>query len=170
LRVTGVLLLLLPIALFSSEGGSGATDILPRTINFLIFAGILYYLLADTIKSYFVGRADSIAERLESVQEKLQEAKDQREEAVKAVDRAKESAEQIVATAKKEADILINKIDENLQSDLANLEKSFGERIEIEEKKTSRDVIENVMNEVFESENLGVSNQEIAQILKKKVA
>ena len=40
-----------PIIVFSSgaEGHVG-TDILPRTLNFLIFAGILYYLVAGAAK------------------------------------------------------------------------------------------------------------------------
>lgn len=39
-----------PLALFASEGAE--TDIIQRTVNFVIFAGILWYLLAEKIKAF----------------------------------------------------------------------------------------------------------------------
>ena len=45
-------LALVPVALFANEGAK-ETDIVQRTVNFIIFAGILWYLLADKIKAFF---------------------------------------------------------------------------------------------------------------------
>ena len=39
-------------ALFASEAASGHTDIVPRTINFIIFVALLWYLVGDKIKNY----------------------------------------------------------------------------------------------------------------------
>ena len=53
-------LLLLPVLAFASgdaeASGSGETDIFWRVINFAIFFGLLYYLLADKIKEFFKNR------------------------------------------------------------------------------------------------------------------
>ena len=45
--------LLASAALFASEGSHGQTDIIPRAVNFLIFAALVYYLLADKVKAFF---------------------------------------------------------------------------------------------------------------------
>ncbi len=37
------------------------TDFLPRVFNFVIFAALLYYLLANPIKNFFKGRSEGIA-------------------------------------------------------------------------------------------------------------
>lgn len=72
------MLLLLPAVMFASGAveGEGKTDIVPRVINFAIFASILYYLLAKPLKEYFTGRTTEIADRLSSIQDKLKESKD----------------------------------------------------------------------------------------------
>ena len=44
---------LAPLALFANDAGV-ETDILQRTVNFLIFVAILYYLLADTVKFFLL--------------------------------------------------------------------------------------------------------------------
>jgi len=61
-NVVIIIALLLPAILLAS-GDAGryealtgrATDFIPRIFNFLIFAGILYYLLASPIKNFFTG-------------------------------------------------------------------------------------------------------------------
>lgn len=51
------LLILAPVILLGSDAAAKAgTDIIPRTINFLIFASILYYLIADAAKNFYFGR------------------------------------------------------------------------------------------------------------------
>ena len=53
-------LALAPMALFAQEGAETDYDIVQRTVNFIIFAGILWYLLADKIKAFFADRTLSI--------------------------------------------------------------------------------------------------------------
>jgi len=62
------LILILPVVIFASgeNGAEHGTDIIPRTINFFIFAGIIYYLAAKPIKDFFTGRSNSIADQLNS--------------------------------------------------------------------------------------------------------
>lgn len=73
-----VALCALPGALFAAGGGSGEYDILPRAINFTIFAAILYYLIAEPLKGLYFKRLNGIAERLDSIQSKLKESKGKR--------------------------------------------------------------------------------------------
>ena len=62
-------MILAPVLLLASSAqGSGVTDIIPRTINFLIFAAILYYLIAQPAKEFYLSRKGDIANRLDSIQ------------------------------------------------------------------------------------------------------
>ena len=88
-------------ALASGGAESGSTDIVQRTVNFLIFAGILYYLLAEPIKNYFSGRIKGIADDLEKVQQKLLEAKESKKVAQKKLADAKKFATDLMETSKK---------------------------------------------------------------------
>ncbi len=87
-----VALCALPGALFAAGGGSGEYDILPRAINFTIFAAILYYLIAEPLKGLYFKRLNGIAERLDSIQSKLKESKGKKEEAILKVEEAKVAA------------------------------------------------------------------------------
>jgi F-type H+-transporting ATPase subunit b len=98
LRTRGILLGLLSgfamvgAAWASEAGGHGhggidpakLPDLLYRTINFVIFAGILYWLAAKPIKNFFAGRKAEISTELQDletekikVQKALKEAKAQ---------------------------------------------------------------------------------------------
>ncbi len=166
------MLLLLPAVLLASGAteGDGKTDIVPRVINFAIFASILYYLIAKPIKEYFTGRTNEIADRLTSIQDKLKESKDEREQALQSVKDADETAVDIIETAKKEADILSEKVAQNLKKDLENLQKSHDDRISVEEKKMSRGVVQDVIEEMFDGGKIDLKNDDFLNIIKKKVA
>ncbi len=169
-----VLLLLLPLFAFASAGAegssSGETDIFWRLINFLIFFGILYYLLADKIKGYFKGRESGIAGRLSEVEEKLKEAKAQKEAAAQKAKDAEKTAADLLDAAKKEAELMTSKIHETLLHDKALLEKNHTERVEIEAKKMKKEVVNEVLEEMFASESATISNDDLLNIIKKKVA
>lgn len=75
-------LALAPLALFASSEGA-ETDIVQRTVNFIIFAGILWYLLADKIKAFFADRTASIQAELDKVQDTLKASQDKVEDAAK---------------------------------------------------------------------------------------
>jgi len=166
------MLLLLPAVMFASghEGGEGQTDIVPRVINFAIFAGILYYLIAKPAKEYFTGRTKDIADRLSSIQDKLKESKDEKDKALAGVKDADENAVDIIETAKKEAQMLTEKVEQNLQKDLENLQKSHDDRISVEEKKMSREVVNEVIDDMFSSGKMDLKDSDFLNIIKKKVA
>ena len=165
-------LLLLPVyALASGDveaSESGESDIFWRVINFAIFFGILYYLLADKIRAFFKGREEGIAGELSAVEEKLKEAKNAKEEAAQKAKDAEVAAADLTESAKKEAALMVSKINESLVHDKAQLEKSYADRVDIEVKKMKKEVVNEVLEEMFKSES--ISNEDLLNIIKKKVA
>jgi len=71
-RILVTLLAMSTIALASSAEG-GSTDIIKRTVNFILFAGLVWYLVAEPMKAYFNARSQGVADELKKVQDKLNE-------------------------------------------------------------------------------------------------
>ena len=165
-------LLMLTGYAFAAGGGTegGGTDIVQRTVNFFIFASILYYLRADPIKNYFVGRTQGIASELEKVQEKLRETKQAKEAALLKIEDAKKFAEELAETSKKENKILNDKIMQQCEAELENVQKQNVALMELEQRKMVRDVVDNIMDDVFAQESAGFDKEAMAQIIMKKVA
>ncbi len=172
-KISIVLLALLAVPVVVSASGAeaeGGTDFWPRLVNFAIFAAILWYLIADKIKAFFVGRSEGIAAQLSTIQEKLKASKEEKEQAIKKAEEAKESAVSLVETAKKEAKILSEKIAKDLELEIAALKKAHAERQEAEEKKMAREVVNEVLEEMFQGKGVGLKNEDLLSIIKKKVA
>lgn len=167
-----LLYLILVVATFAnaSEVASGSTDIVPRTVNFLIFAAILYYLVADKIKNFFENRKKTIALKLESAQEKLKEAKKEKEKALKELENAKKLANEIVKSAKEESKLLSEKIKTSLEEELKIMDKNFQENCSLEERKMSREIVKNILNEILEDKSISIDKKEFINLLSKKVA
>jgi len=89
------------VSVFASEAASGHTDIIPRAINFVIFAALLWYLVADKIKRFFSERKEQIASRFQEIETKLKESKEKKEALKAELIQAKKLAEEIVENAKK---------------------------------------------------------------------
>lgn len=162
------------ITIFSSSlfgaGGFEESDFIWRSINFLIFIAILYFLVFDKIKSIFVARRDEIADRLQEVQDKLKESKMAKEAAQKRLGEAKDRANDIVATAKKEAFMLSQKIDEQSNLDIKNLIAHHESAIEFEKKKMQKEVLSEILDELFKGDVLNLSKSDYVDILMKKVS
>ena len=171
MKVRYLILTLLPVLAFASESAAEhGTDIVARTVNFLIFAAILYYLIADKIKAYFAGRTSGIAGRLTEIQEKLKSVKSSKEEALKEAEEAKVKAADLIETAKKEAKMLSEKIASDAEAEVAHLRAAFEERKAIEEKKMTKSVVAEVIEELFQGDKLKLTSDDFMQIIKKKVA
>ena len=130
-KVKKILLLgltLAPIALFASEGAV-ETDIIQRTVNFVIFAGILWYLLADKIKAYFAGRTLDIQAELDKVQDTLKASAQKVEDAQSTLDEAKKLAAEIRDGAQADIDSVKAKVAESVDSEIVQLTKNFDDKI-----------------------------------------
>lgn len=170
MKIKYILFLLAPALLFASGGGNGETDIFPRTINFILFASILYYLVAQPAKEFFKGRITGIADRLESIQAKVKESASAKENAQGQVEKAKTEAKILLETAKKEAVLIADKIAKDTSMELKNLEKSFNEKTDVERRKMTREVVNGVLDEMFENDALSLDKNELIQIVMEKVA
>jgi len=172
MKLRYLLLMFVPALLLASSGvvEEGDPTILARTVNFAIFAAIMYYLLAEPMKSFFMGRKNSIAGKLNSIQEKLKESSKAKEMAQSKVEEAKANAKSLVETSKKEAQLLAEKIAKETQNELETLDKAFKERTEIEKRKMAREVVSSVLEQLFDGEAIALDKEELVTIVMKKVA
>jgi F-type H+-transporting ATPase subunit b len=172
-----VVAIFLPMVLLAN-GDSGQyealtgreTDYLPRIFNFTIFAGILYYLLANPIRDFFRGRSEGVANQLKEIEAKLQASKEEKKEAEARVEESKVKAEDIVKSANKEAEILSSKIAENSDLELVVLEKHHEEKMVLEERRVARDTIDEILNENLSSDDIHLDEKKIIDLISKKVA
>ena len=162
-------LALVPVALLANEGAV-ETDLIQRTVNFIIFAGILWYLLADKIKAFFAERSLSIQGELDKVQDTLKASQDKVKDAQKKLEEAKKIATEIIDGAKADIDSVKQKVATAVDSDIVNLNKNLEEMMKVEISKAKKEVVTQVLEELLSSENIKLTQQELANIVLKKVA
>lgn len=162
-------LTLSPLALLANSEGA-ETDIIQRTVNFIIFAGILWYILADKIKAFFAQRSLDIQAELDKVEDTLKASKEKVDNAAASLDEAKKLSIEIVQDAKADIDSIKAKIETTIENEIANLEKNFDAKIEVETRKAKKEVVSEILNELLKSENIALSQEELANIVLKKVA
>ena len=162
-------LALAPVALFASQGAV-ETDIVQRTVNFIIFAAILWYLIADKIKAFFANRTLSIQAELDKVQETLKASQDKVTDAQKKLEEARKLAAEIIEGAKADIDSVKQKVTTAVDADITNLNKNLEEMIKIETSKAKKQVVAEVLEELLSSENIKLTQQELVDVVLKKVA
>ena len=163
-------LALAPVAVFASSEGAVETDIVQRTVNFIIFAGILWYLLADKIKAFFAERSLSIQSELDKVQDTLKASQDKVTDAQKKLAEAKKIATEIVEGAKADVDSVKQKVAVAVDTDIANLNKNLDEMMKVELSKAKKQVVTEVLEELLSSDNIKLTQNELVNIVLKKVA
>ena len=159
-----------PALLFASEVNIVDTDIIERTINFAIFVVILWYLSANKIKQALKDRQKSIANQLNAVQDKLSQSRLKKEEALKALEETKQKAQEIILNAKKEAEIIASNINKQCATDIEIINRNHQERIEFEQKRMKKIVINDVIGELLSNNNMQLSKNDYIDILFKRVA
>jgi F-type H+-transporting ATPase subunit b len=163
------LLALAPLAVYASDANV-ETDILERTVNFLIFISIIYYLLADKIKTYFADRTNSIQNELDKVQNMLKASETKVTEAKQEIENAKKIAAELVDSAKNDIESIKKKVEESVEQEIAYLSKSFDEKTALETRRVKKEVVESVLNQLLSDENIAISQEDISNIILKKVA
>jgi len=171
--------LLLPAVLLASGGGETGhylkltgreTDFIPRIFNFLIFAGMLYYLLANPIKEFFTGRQKGISDQLKEIEAKLQASKEEKKEAEARIEENKKKSAEIIETAHKEAELLTSKIADNSEKELIVLEKQAKEKSTLEERRVIREAINDVLSNNISNDDIQLNEKKVVDLLDKKVA
>jgi len=146
------------------------SDFLFRVLNFSVFVGLIYYLAANPIKEFFVGRADGIAKQLEEIDAKLQASKDDRLAAEENLVKAESKAKEIVADAANEAKLLSSNIAEKNEAALVQLEKQAVEKQALESKKATRATIDTLLNDGFGNDDITVDEAKVVSLISNKVA
>jgi F-type H+-transporting ATPase subunit b len=168
-KILLALLSITPIALFASDANV-ETDILERSVNFFIFAAIIYYLLADKLKAFFEDRTKSIQADLDKVQEMLKASEKKVSDAKEEVENAKKVADELIASAKGDVEAIKKKIDDAVEQEIANLAKTSKDKEDVETRRAKREVVESVLNQLLSDENIALSQDDLANIILKKVA
>jgi len=159
-----LIFLILSVFAFANEASSG-TDIVPRTINFLIFVAILWYLVGNRAIEFFRKRKENIASKFQEVENKLREAKAKKEELEAKLEEAKITAKEIIEDAKNESTIIYNKIMENAKLELEAMDKLFENYKESEIRKAKKEVIKAFLEEVLT--NIHISSEDAAKLVLK---
>ena len=146
------------------------SDFLFRVLNFSVFAGLIYYLAANPIKAFFLGRSEGIAKQLEEIDAKLQASKNERLAAEENLVNAEERAKEIVANAGNEAKILSSNIAEKNDAILAQLEKQAIEKQALESKKATRATIDTLLNDGFTNDDITIDEAKVVSLISNKVA
>jgi F-type H+-transporting ATPase subunit b len=157
------------IALASSAEG-GSTDIIQRTVNFLLFAGLVWYLVAEPIKSYFASRSQGISDELQKVQDKLSETITLKKEALAKISDAEKFAEELAISSKKENKIINDNMMAQCEIELETLVKQNATLSDFEQRKMVRNVVENVLNEALSQSSDSFDKKAMADVILKKVA
>jgi F-type H+-transporting ATPase subunit b len=151
--------------LFAGESSISGTDIVPRTINFLIFIAILWYLVGNKAIAFFRNRKESIAAKFQEVENKLREAKAKKEELEAKLEEAKITAKEIVEDAKSEAVIIANKIHEHGKLELTAMEKLFEDYKENEIRKAKKEIVKKYLEDILK--DIHISSEDAAKIILK---
>lgn len=162
-------LFLSPVLLLASSGGTDY-DIVPRTINFLIFAAILFYLLKNPAKNFYNARINKISSRLEDIQKRVLESKNKKLELTKSLEDAKKEGEQAKLDAVREAEILVAKIKDETQNEINIMQRYFDEQKEYERRRMQKALVAELLDEIFDSKENELSQDEILEIMLKKVS
>ncbi len=168
-KILFALSVVVPLSLFASDANV-ETDILERTVNFFIFAAIIYYLLADKVKTFFEDRTKSIQADLDKVQDLLKASEKRIADAKLEIENAKKVADELVDSANNDVNAIKKKVEIALEQEIAFLSKSFDEKTELETRKVKKEVVQNVLNQLLSNENIELSQNEITNIISKKVA
>ena len=168
-KILFALSVVVPLSLFASDANV-ETDILERTVNFFIFAAIIYYLLADKARTFFVDRTKTIQADLDKVQDLLKASEKSVADAKLEIENAKKVADELIESANNDVDAIKKKVEVAVEQEIAFLSKSFDEKTELETRKVKKEVVESVLNQLLSNENIELSQNELTNIILKKVA
>lgn len=164
------IIFLLPLYAFAASSDSREYDIIPRTINFLIFVAILYYFVANSFKNFYKNRIIKISSKLDEIQKKLLESKAKKLDTMKKLEEAKANATAALVAAKKEAEILAQNIKKETQDEMDLLQKHFEEQKDYELRKMEKELVSDILNEIFADPNMTLKQSEIIELIMKKVS
>ena len=143
-----IFLLISPIILFASVDVSNS-DIIERSINFVIFIVILWYLIANKLFSALKDRQMTMASKLNGIQNELLDSSAKKDEALKLLDQTKSRVQNIIDTANKEALVISNNMEKQCMLDIETLNNIHNDLLKFEKNRINREVIDEVLDKLF---------------------
>jgi F-type H+-transporting ATPase subunit b len=131
-----------------------------KTLDFVILVGFLYWLLADKIKIYFVGRRQEIKDSMENAAKQKTEAEKKYREYSEKIDKASQEIDGIIEMIKAQGVAEKQKIIEDAGKVAQKMKEDAQARIEQEFNKASYQL---------RSEAVQLSVQMAEEILKKNI-
>jgi len=165
-----VLMLMISTVTLASSAEHTETDIIQRTVNFLLFTGLIWYLIAEPVKNFFASRSQVIADEMQKVQDRLKETATLKKEALARISDAEKFAEDLVVSSKKENKILNDNIMAQCEIDLEILSKQQSTLMDFEQRKMVRGVVEDTLSEVLSQSSEDFDKEAMANVILKKVA
>jgi len=161
-----MLLGVLSVFLIASEAATNIeTDIVARSINFLIFVAILWYLVGNKVVTFFKNRREEIANKFQEVENKLKEAKQRKEEFEVKLEEAKIKANEIVEDSKKEAEYIYKTILAEAKEEIELMQKHFEEVKQAEIKKAKREAVKVFLEDVLK--DIHLTSEDAAKLVLK---
>ncbi len=157
-------------ALASEAAHEGGTDIVARTVNFLLFAGLIWYLVGEPVKNFFASRSQGIADELNRAQEKLNESIALKKEALAKISEAEKFAEELAVSSKKENKILNDNIMVQCDIELEAIVKQHASKKEFEQRNMICEVVETVVAETLDQSSEIFDREAMTNVILKKVA
>ena len=134
-------MILVPSIVMASGGGGEEgpnwVDFGWRSLNFIVLVGVLYYLLASKIKSFFGGRREEIKTALEEARLAKEAAERKFEEYATKLDKATEEIDGVYEMIKAQGQAEKEKILEDARKAAEKMKEDTQARIEQELKKAS---------------------------------
>lgn len=146
------------------------TDIIERFVNFIIFVVLLWYLVAGKIKEMLNNRTLAISNKFNEVQTEIEESANMIKDVDIRLKEAREYAQEIINTAKKEAIIMVHHVEEQNKEQIAYLIKNNEEMMFFKKRKMEKELISEALKETFSVNNLKFSSHDYLEIIQKKVS
>lgn len=146
----GAALVMAGVAAASEAGGHGGidsakiTDLILRTINFLVFAGILIKLVAKPAKNFFAQRSQDIAQSLEDLEAQKAEAAKELAEAEAKLAQVAAERDKIIQQYIAEGELEKAKIVEKAEMVAARIKEMAAMTIDQETKKAVQDLTKEI--------------------------
>ncbi len=146
-----------------SEGSHGKSEWFEfawKTLDFIILVGFLYWLLAEKIKTFFIGRRKEIKDSMENAAQQKSEAEKKYREYSEKIDKASQEIDGIIEMIKAQGIAEKQKIIEDAGTVAQKMKEDAQARIEQEFNKASHQL---------RSEAVQLSVQMAEEILKKNI-
>lgn len=146
------------------------TDIVARTVNFIIFATIMYVLINKPLKSFLQSRQNGISEEFTDYEDRYTLLKRQFQKAKDKYNGISTKSQEILKQAHEEAKEIEQIKLKELEQTLVNMKKSSKNYLINKQLLIKQEIVDNVINDIFKSDELKLSSSDLINIVEKKVS